>query len=50
MNGDPSTVRFEMDITVKATAERRAMDEIAYYTVKNGKIVEERFFYGVRGA
>jgi SnoaL-like domain len=34
-----------MDITAKATGERMAMDEVGIYTVKNGKIVEERFCY-----
>lgn len=46
VNGDQFTVRFVMDITVKATGEKRHMDEIALYTVKDGKIAEERFFYG----
>ena len=35
-----------MDVTVKETGARMTMDEIGVYTVKNGKIVEERFFYG----
>jgi ketosteroid isomerase-like protein len=46
INGDQFTVRFKMDITVKETGQRMAMDEIALYTVKNDKIAEERFFYG----
>ena len=46
INGDQFTVRFVMDITVKETGQRLAMDEIALYTIKNGKIAEERFFYG----
>ena len=45
VNGDQFTVRFTMDITVKATGARLTMDEIALYTLKNGKIAEERFFY-----
>jgi ketosteroid isomerase-like protein len=47
VHGDQFTVGFHMDITVKATGERHSMDEVALYTVKDGKIVEERFFYGV---
>jgi ketosteroid isomerase-like protein len=45
VNGDQFAVRFTMDITVKETGERRVMDEIGLYTVKDGKIAEERFFY-----
>lgn len=46
VHGDQFAVRFTMDVTQKATGERMQMDEVAVYTVKNGKIVEERFFYG----
>jgi ketosteroid isomerase-like protein len=45
VNGDQFAVRFLMDVTVKATGQRLAMDEIALYTIKDGKIAEERFFY-----
>ena len=45
-NGDQFTVRHTFEITPKASGRRVTMDEIALYTVKNGKIVEERFFYG----
>jgi hypothetical protein len=31
---------------VKATGERMKLDEVGIYTLKNGKIAEERFFYG----
>ena len=33
-------------MSVKATGQRLSMDEIGLYTVRNDKIVEERFFYG----
>ena len=46
VNGDQFVVRFKMDLTVKATGERNQMDEVGLYTVRDGKIVEERFFYG----
>ena len=46
LNGDQFAVRFKMDITVKASGERRSMDEVGLYTIRNGKITEERFFYG----
>lgn len=47
INGDQFTVRFQMDVTVKATGQRLSMDEIALYTIKDGKIAEERFFYAI---
>jgi ketosteroid isomerase-like protein len=46
VNGDQFVVRFKMDMTPKATGQRTTMDEMAVYTIKDGKIVEERFFYG----
>jgi hypothetical protein len=45
LNGDQFAVRFYFDVTVKESGERRKMAEIGLYTVKDGKIVEERFFY-----
>jgi ketosteroid isomerase-like protein len=45
VNGDQFSVRFAMDITDKATGNRMQMQEVGLYTVKNGKIAEERFFY-----
>jgi ketosteroid isomerase-like protein len=44
VHGDQFLVRFQMDLTMKGHG-RMAMDEIGAYTVKDGKIVEERFFY-----
>lgn len=44
LNGDQFAVRFTMDLTPKG-GERHTMDEVGVYTVKDGKIVEERFFY-----
>jgi ketosteroid isomerase-like protein len=46
LNGDQFSVRFKMDVTNRQSGQRMAMDEHALYTVKDGKIVEERFFYG----
>ncbi len=46
VNGDQFTVRFAMDITAKESGQRMQMQEIALYTLKDGKIAEERFFYG----
>jgi hypothetical protein len=45
VHGDQFAVRFTMDVTPKG-GQRATMDEIGIYTVKGGKIVEERFFYG----
>ena len=45
VNGDQFSVRWVMDVTQKESGERMSMDEIALYTVKDGRIIEERFFY-----
>lgn len=42
---DRFAVRFVYDITVKPTGQRNMMDEVAVFTVANGKIVREEFFY-----
>ena len=44
-NGDRFIVRFKYDTTFKPTGVRSTMDETALYTVANGKIVKEEFFY-----
>jgi hypothetical protein len=43
LHGDEFTVRFEMDVTPKGKS-RMTMREIALYKVKDGKVVEERFY------
>jgi hypothetical protein len=45
INGDQFVVRFTIDVTPKATGQRMSMDEVGIYTVKNEKIIEERFCY-----
>lgn len=45
LNGEQFAVQFSFDVTVKESGERRKMHEIGLYTVKDGKIAEERFFY-----
>ena len=45
INGDQFAVGFKMDVTPKSTGQRITMDEVGLYTVRDGKIVEERFFY-----
>lgn len=44
-NGDRFIVRFKYDTTFKPTGVRSVMDETALYTVADGKIVKEEFFY-----
>ena len=46
VNGDQFAVHFTLDTTMKTTGKRSTMDEIAVYTVKDDKIVHERFLYG----
>ena len=45
VNGDQFTLRFRGDLTSKTTGQRMEMDEVGLYTVRNDRIVEERFFY-----
>lgn len=47
-HGDRFIVRFTYDVTAKGgpmAGKRFTMDEAALYTVKDGKIVHEEFFY-----
>jgi hypothetical protein len=44
-NGDRFIVKFWFDITRKGDNQRIAMDEVGLYTVVNGKIIREEFFY-----
>ncbi len=45
VNGDQFVVMFAMDITPKATGIRNQGTEAGLYTVRHGKIVEEKFYY-----
>ena len=45
VNGDQFALRFSIDVTPKDTGERSQMEEVGLYSVRDGKIVEERFFY-----
>lgn len=44
-NGDRFAVRFLFDITNKPSQTRSQMDEVGLFTVQDGKIVREEFFY-----
>ena len=46
VNGDQFALRFDMDVTMKANGQRMQMKEVGLYTVKDGKVVEEKFLYG----
>jgi hypothetical protein len=45
VNGDEFTVTYEMEVTPKGKS-RMTMKEVALYRVKNGKVVEEKFYSG----
>ena len=44
-HGDRFIVGFQYDVTNKPSGSRMQMDEAALFTVKDGKIVREEFFY-----
>ncbi len=45
VNGDQFAVRFSLDVTQKENGQRIQMQEIGLYTMRDGKVVEEKFFY-----
>jgi ketosteroid isomerase-like protein len=42
---DQFAVQFTWDATFKPTGQRSTMSEMALYTVRDGKIVREEFYY-----
>ncbi len=44
-HGDRFVVGFQYDVTNKPSGKRMKMDEVGLYTVRDGKIVREEFFY-----
>lgn len=44
-HGDRFIVRFSYDVTNKPSSKRFKMDETGLFTVKDGKIVREEYFY-----
>ena len=42
---DQFAVYYSFDSTFKPTGQRNVMEEMALYTVKDGKVVREQFFY-----
>jgi len=45
VGGDQFAVQYLLDTTFKPSGQRSVMTEMALYTVKDGKIVREQFFY-----
>ncbi len=49
-HGDRFIVNFNLDVTAKSgpmAGQRMTLDEAALYTVKDGKITQEEFFYSM---
>ena len=46
---DQFAVEFKYDVTHKPSGKRFHMSEMALYTVKDGKIVHEHFYYNTGG-
>lgn len=44
-DGDKFAVYYNYDVTSKQTGKRNQMEEMALYTVGDGKVVREQFFY-----
>ncbi len=40
-------VYFKFDVTPKQTGQRMTMEEVGLFTVENGKITKEEFFYSM---
>lgn len=45
INGDQFSLLFSMKTKHKKTGEEESFEEVALYTVKDGKIIEEKFMY-----
>jgi hypothetical protein len=48
-NENRFAVRFTFDVTNKPSGRRMKMDEIGLFTIENGKIAREEFFYSTEG-
>jgi SnoaL-like protein len=44
-NENRFAVRFKFDVTDKPSGKRTTMDEVGLFTIENGKITKEEFFY-----
>jgi ketosteroid isomerase-like protein len=50
LGDDQFAVQYTFDTTFKPTGQRMHNTEMALYTVKDGRIVHEQFFYHMPGA
>jgi ketosteroid isomerase-like protein len=50
LGDDQFAVKYTFDTTFKPTGKRMHNTEMALYTVKDGRIVHEQFFYHMPGA
>jgi hypothetical protein len=48
-HGDQFAMNYTWDVTAKQTGTRVTMSEMALYTVQDGKIAREQFFYHMPG-
>ena len=48
-NENRFAVRFNFEVTNKPSGRRMKMDEVGLFTVENGKITREEFFYSPEG-
>ena len=48
-NDNRFAVRFNFEVTNKPSGRRMKMDEVGLFTVENGKITREEFFYSTEG-
>lgn len=46
-HGERFTLFLNYDVTPKHTGQRMTMEEIGLYTVENGKVTKEEFFFGM---
>ena len=44
---DRFIVGFQFEVTFKPSGQRMQLDEVGLYTVKDGRIVREEFFYAM---
>lgn len=47
VHGDQFALRFALDVTARESGQRMQMTEIGLYTVRDGKVVEEKFLFGL---
>ncbi len=45
-HGNRFIVGFKYELTFKPSAQKMTMEEMGLFTIENGKIVREEFFYG----